>query len=598
MPADRVLFLPLNRLNQGTGHMRRCYETAGRLGVETGIILENKCSDVRDSAGWAAEIPGFPGSIPLVSCHDGLKNGPSETASDEVPGFYRTLLVFDRRSSDMEDLSPWVNRACPILLDDDGPARRIAPFVIDTIPGPRRSEANIDSPAWLNLPPRSRQPDPEGPILVSFGGDDPSGLTIPVTRALVDQIGISPDRIKVTLPQNASAENLPPAVGVLELDGDLKTRLGDFGLVICSYGLTAWESIAAGAAVITADPSEYHAQLSKINLFPGIGRVSVGRILASVEIETLKLVLEDKISLIESAEKLSQVLGEDFQSKDVASLYSSLDAPKPVCAACGSLLPPVIARFPRRSYYLCPDCGITGLYRFEMKENEYGPSYFQKEYKDQYGRSYLEDFSYIKKMARARLAAISLKAEKGASLLDIGCAFGPFLDASREAGYRPFGTDISPEAVAYVNENLKIPAFSGSFPSDNPAEVLGMDRFDVVTLWYVIEHFSDLKSVLVALNNLLVPGGVLALSTPNGRGISGRRSFRGFLENSPVDHYSIWSPGVSRRLLRRFGFRVYRIRVTGHHPERFRFRFFGRFSRVLRFGDTFEIYAVKEKSID
>ena len=91
----------------------------------------------------------------------------------------------------------------------------------------------------------------------------------------------------------------------------------------------------------------------------------------------------------------------------------------------------------------------------------------------------------------------------------------------------------------------------------------------MVTLWYVIEHFSDLKSVLEALNGVLNMGGVLALSTPNESGISGLRSRRGFLEKSPRDHYTIWNPRVARRLLGRFGFKVYKIRITGHHPERF-----------------------------
>ncbi len=45
--------------------------------------------------------------------------------------------------------------------------------------------------------------------------------------------------------------------------------------------------------------------------------------------------------------------------------------------------------------------------------------------------------------------------------------------------------------------------------------------------------------------------------------------------------------------------RVYRIRVTGHHPERF-----GKYipklrilSHLFRLGDTFEVYAVKEPRV-
>ena len=122
-------------------------------------------------------------------------------------------------------------------------------------------------------------------------------------------------------------------------------------------------------------------------------------------------------------------------------------------------------------------------------------------------------------------------------------------------------------------------------------------------MWYVIEHLVDLHRVLRLARELLVDGGVLAFSTPNGTGISARRSLRRFLEQSPGDHYTVWSPRSAREVLRRHGFRIRRTRVTGHHPERFPFAggrgWWGRAyrvhagvaSRLLRLGDTFEVYA-------
>jgi len=98
---------------------------------------------------------------------------------------------------------------------------------------------------------------------------------------------------------------------------------------------------------------------------------------------------------------------------------------------------------------------------------------------------------------------------------------------------------------------------------------------------------------------------VLAFSTPSAAGISGRRSLRRFLEQSPEDHLTVWTPRSARRVLRRHGFRVRRIRVTGHHPERFPVPGAGaggataavvkHLSRLLGLGDTFEVYATKER---
>jgi hypothetical protein len=96
---------------------------------------------------------------------------------------------------------------------------------------------------------------------------------------------------------------------------------------------------------------------------------------------------------------------------------------------------------------------------------------------------------------------------------------------------------------------------------------------------------------------------VFAFSTPNAAGISGRRNLGEFLERSPGDHVTVWTPRIARRVLARYGFEVKRIRVTGHHPERFPAaggispdgvlaRVLRAASRILGLGDTFEVYAV------
>jgi SAM-dependent methyltransferase len=131
--------------------------------------------------------------------------------------------------------------------------------------------------------------------------------------------------------------------------------------------------------------------------------------------------------------------------------------------------------------------------------------------------------------------------------------------------------------------------------------------FDAVTLWYVIEHFEEAGKALTEIHGLLKDGGALAFSTPSYSGISGKKSIASFLENSPPDHFAIWSPKICAWILRRYGFRLRKIVVTGHHPERFPllgrfadpakkgtlYRFLLLISRLFRLGDTFEVYAVK-----
>ncbi len=222
---------------------------------------------------------------------------------------------------------------------------------------------------------------------------------------------------------------------------------------------------------------------------------------------------------------------------------------------------------------------------------EYEKEYFFEAYKKQYGKNYLEDFPNLVAMAKRRIKHISqrlhTKSTKGQRsqreeksgdsplLLDIGCAYGPFLVAAKEEGFLPFGIDPAGDAVRYVQETLNITAVQGFFPNcplpttNYPLSTTHYPLYDVITLWYVIEHFRNLNSVIAEIKKLLKPGGILAFSTPSFSGVSGRKSLRKFLENSPADHFTIWSPKMCKKALALAGFKVKKIVISGCHPERF-----------------------------
>ncbi|MCL2139061.1 MAG: class I SAM-dependent methyltransferase, partial [Treponema sp.] len=275
-----------------------------------------------------------------------------------------------------------------------------------------------------------------------------------------------------------------------------------------------------------------------------------------------------------------------------------------------------LARFPERTYRMCPRCGVIRMDRLNPPPIEYAQDYFFGQYKKQYGKTYLEDFPNLTAMARRRLAVIKgyVKPQKKDPplLLDIGCAYGPFLAAAREEGFSPFGIDPAEEAVEYVKQTFGIPAAQGFFPS------AALDRarlpvsftppFDVITLWYVIEHFQDCVPALAEIRKLLKPGGVFAFATPSCTGVSGRGSPHKFLERSPADHWTIWSPAACKKALALAGFRVVKITGSGHHPERFPllgqyaqneksplYRILLAASKKFALGDTFEVYAAVKK---
>jgi 2-polyprenyl-3-methyl-5-hydroxy-6-metoxy-1,4-benzoquinol methylase len=193
------------------------------------------------------------------------------------------------------------------------------------------------------------------------------------------------------------------------------------------------------------------------------------------------------------------------------------------------------------------------------------------------------------------------------SILDIGCAYGAFLAAAKEEGFSPQGIDPAEDAIRYVTQTLGIPATQGYFPFPTPDSQLPTPGYNVISLWYVIEHFRDCVPALAEIRKLLKPGGVLAFATPSFTGTSGLSSLKRFLENSPQDHWTVWSPAVCGKALRKAGFIVKKIVSSGHHPERF--PFFGKFAHnkksllysllmavsiIFALGDTIEVYTVKD----
>jgi 2-polyprenyl-3-methyl-5-hydroxy-6-metoxy-1,4-benzoquinol methylase len=273
------------------------------------------------------------------------------------------------------------------------------------------------------------------------------------------------------------------------------------------------------------------------------------------------------------------------------------------CPVCGSFRRRDPVRFPGRTYFRCGDCGIIYLLSFTGKTTEYGEEYFFDEYERQYGRTYLEDLPHIIELSRPRVDILASLLGRG-RVLDIGCAYGGFLRAARDRGFEVFGTDISESAVEYVSRTLGMTASASSFDRFVPAESFGISRFDALTMWFVLEHFEDTDAILERCSGMIEEGGILALALPNGAGISARKDRRRFLENSPGDHRTVWTPRSAARVLRRYGFTPVRVRITGHHPERFPgasgigtespvFRVLRRVSLLLRLGDTFEIYARK-----
>ena len=137
---------------------------------------------------------------------------------------------------------------------------------------------------------------------------------------------------------------------------------------------------------------------------------------------------------------------------------------------------------------------------------------------DEIARSYSSPASYATwltevqprhELWRRRFEAV-LGTRPSGSLLDVGAGLGTFLAVASGRGWRVAGTEVSSTAIRYAAATYGIDLIRGRLD-----EVELATRFDVITLWHVIEHVPDPVATLQACRRLLAPHGRVVLALPN-----------------------------------------------------------------------------------
>lgn len=100
------------------------------------------------------------------------------------------------------------------------------------------------------------------------------------------------------------------------------------------------------------------------------------------------------------------------------------------------------------------------------------------------------------------------KISNGKSILDYGCGTGEFLREMQENNWQVDGVEPSDIANAKAQENTK-----GKI-CKNLSE-LDKRKFDVITLWHVLEHLHDLNGSIKNLHDLLNDSGTIFIAVPN-----------------------------------------------------------------------------------
>ncbi len=137
------------------------------------------------------------------------------------------------------------------------------------------------------------------------------------------------------------------------------------------------------------------------------------------------------------------------------------------------------------------------------------------------------------------------KYKPSGKLLDLGCACGFMIEAALEAGYDASGVEFSKEAINAAAPGIKERIIQGDINQLQPGE------FDIITAFDIIEHTQDPLASLRQWADLLKPGGILVITSPDTDSMFRKLMRSRWPMLQPLQHTFLFSgSGVSEGLSR------------------------------------------------
>ncbi len=225
---------------------------------------------------------------------------------------------------------------------------------------------------------------------------------------------------------------------------------------------------------------------------------------------------------------------------------------------------------------VCCVCGNNKVNKFHLKyqkENfavvtcedchfHFIPPYYRKQIKyEQYKNSDVTAAvragnNWIKiQRHKLRFKFIS-KFVKSGKLFDLGAGWGHFMLAGKELGYDVYGIEISEQPYLYCVNDLKLPVDHIDFFEMNEST-----KFDVVTMWDVLEHIDKADLFLDKCSKLQNKDGYLFIQVPQIDSYFAKRHKDNW-KMMGLDHVNYFGKETITKILAKNGYEVIKIKSS------------------------------------
>ncbi len=211
---------------------------------------------------------------------------------------------------------------------------------------------------------------------------------------------------------------------------------------------------------------------------------------------------------------------------------------------------------PIRIWVRCNNCQL--IYANPIPSEDILNQYYSIIAKEKFGGIYgnIDDrLTFLEDMANNRLEKIEKYTGGAKTILDIGTGIGIFICIAIDRGWHAEGLELTPEDCRYAKEMFGLDLLQENFYSFEENR-----KYDVVTLFEVIEHLRSPLKDLKQIYNLIKDGGILVVATP----IQDTLYAKKVKEDNPfwrtVTHLSYFTKDVLSNYLKEAGFKLIEIK--------------------------------------
>jgi 2-polyprenyl-3-methyl-5-hydroxy-6-metoxy-1,4-benzoquinol methylase len=220
----------------------------------------------------------------------------------------------------------------------------------------------------------------------------------------------------------------------------------------------------------------------------------------------------------------------------------------------------------------CQDCGLsyvspryTESRILKLYDDSYftNPGFFSGDSSRIYGYSdYGESRDNVETMYRKIVGQMDRFVKPG-KLLEVGSAYGYFLNEAKKKGWEVSGIELSQNARNACEKEFGIQPFSGPLKKFDSSH-----QFDSVVFFDVLEHMHDPVETLRTIQAMIKPGGLLVLAVPNSASwvlkLLGT-SWEDLQRANSGEHLYFFNSETLRQILVKTGFEVLEIKTMGRY---------------------------------